>query len=48
MVDVRDAILLTDRVDYNGASQSQLWTAFAKRAIFPNSGFRGMNVLVQN
>jgi hypothetical protein len=33
MVDMRDAILLADRVDYNGASQSQLWTAFAKRGL---------------
>ena len=33
MVDMRDAILLADRVDYNGASQSQIWTAFAKRGM---------------
>jgi hypothetical protein len=33
MVDMRDAILLADRVDYGGASQSQLWAAFAKRGL---------------
>lgn len=33
MVDARDAILLADRVDFNGASQSQLWTGFAKRGL---------------
>ena len=33
MVDMRDAILLADRVDYNGASQSQLWAGFAKRGL---------------
>ena len=33
MVDMRDAILLADRVDYNGASQTQLWAAFAKRGL---------------
>jgi len=31
MVDARDAILLADRVDYKGANQALLWTAFAKR-----------------
>ncbi len=31
MIDMRDAILLADRVDYQGASQRQLWEAFAKR-----------------
>ena len=31
MLDMRDAILLADRVDFNGDSQQQLWTAFAKR-----------------
>ena len=31
MVDMRDAILLADQVDFNGASQDQLWAAFAKR-----------------
>ncbi len=33
MIDARDAILLADRVDYKGASQDQLWTAFAKRGM---------------
>src|SRR5258708_2173205 len=33
MVDMRDAILLSDRVDYNGASQDQIWGAFAKRGM---------------
>jgi hypothetical protein len=33
MVDMRDAILLADRVDYDGASQDQIWTAFAKRGL---------------
>ena len=33
MVDARDAILLADQVDYNGASQTQLWNAFAKRGL---------------
>src|SRR5205085_9184900 len=33
MVDMRDAILLADRVDFNGASQSQIWAAFAKRGL---------------
>ena len=33
MVDMRDAILLADRVDYNGASQGQLWAGFAKRGL---------------
>lgn len=33
MVDMRDAILLADRVDYTGASQSQLWAGFAKRGL---------------
>jgi hypothetical protein len=33
MVDMRDAILLADRVDYKGASQSQLWAGFAKRGL---------------
>lgn len=33
MVDARDAILLADRVDFNGASQTQLWAAFAKRGL---------------
>ncbi len=31
MVDARDAILLADRVDYKGANQNLLWTAFARR-----------------
>ncbi len=33
MVDMRDAILLADRVDFQGASQGQLWAAFAKRGL---------------
>ncbi len=33
MVDMRDAILLADRVDYKGESQSQLWEAFARRGL---------------
>ena len=33
MIDMRDAILLADRVDYKGASQSQLWAGFAKRGM---------------
>lgn len=33
MVDMRDAILLADRVDFNGESQNQLWAAFAKRGL---------------
>jgi hypothetical protein len=33
MVDARDAILLADRVDFKGGSQSQLWSAFAKRGL---------------
>lgn len=31
MVDMRDAILLADRVDFKGESQEPLWAAFAKR-----------------
>ncbi|MCU1338501.1 MAG: hypothetical protein JWO19_4082 [Bryobacterales bacterium] len=33
MVDMRDAILLADRVDFDGESQPQLWTGFAKRGL---------------
>ncbi|MEO8026587.1 MAG: M36 family metallopeptidase, partial [Bryobacteraceae bacterium] len=33
MVDARDAILLADRVDFNGDSQTQLWAGFAKRGL---------------
>jgi hypothetical protein len=33
MVDARDAILLADRVGFNGASQSQIWEGFAKRGL---------------
>ena len=33
MVDMRDSILLADHVDFNGASQSQLWAAFARRGL---------------
>ncbi|HYZ85315.1 MAG TPA: M36 family metallopeptidase, partial [Bryobacteraceae bacterium] len=32
-VDMRDAILLADRVDFRGASQQQIWAAFAKRGM---------------
>lgn len=32
-VDMRDAILLADRVDFGGASQQQIWQAFAKRGL---------------
>jgi hypothetical protein len=31
MVDARDAILLADRAGFNGASQNQIWAAFARR-----------------
>ncbi|HET8547872.1 MAG TPA: M36 family metallopeptidase, partial [Bryobacteraceae bacterium] len=33
MVDARDAILLADRVDFKGESQTQIWVAFAKRGL---------------
>ncbi|MCC6538560.1 MAG: M36 family metallopeptidase [Bryobacterales bacterium] len=33
MVDMRDAILLADRVGFQGASQEQLWRAFASRGL---------------
>jgi hypothetical protein len=33
MVDLRDAILLAERTNYKGESQSQLWEAFAKRGL---------------
>jgi hypothetical protein len=33
MTDARDAILLADRVDFDGESQNQLWAAFAKRGL---------------
>jgi len=33
MIDMRDAILLADRIDYKGASQTQIWTGFAKRGM---------------
>ncbi|HUS05397.1 MAG TPA: M36 family metallopeptidase [Bryobacteraceae bacterium] len=39
MLNMRDAILLADQVDFKGASQNQLWAAFAKR---------GMGVLAQS
>ena len=32
-VDARDAILLADKVDFNGASQQQIWAAFARRGL---------------
>lgn len=33
MIDMRDAILLADRVGFKGASQNQIWAAFAKRGM---------------
>lgn len=33
MVDARDAILLADRVNFNGQSQEAIWRAFAKRGL---------------
>ena len=46
MIDMRDAILLADQQDFKGASQSQIWKAFATRgmgalaySIDPNSTF---------
>ncbi len=33
MVDARDALLLADRVDFRGASQAEIWAAFAKRGL---------------
>lgn len=33
MVDMRDAILLADRVGFKGESQEQIWRAFAKRGL---------------
>ena len=33
MVDMRDAILLADRLDFDGTSQTQLWAGFAKRGL---------------
>ena len=33
IVDARDAILLADRAGFGGASQSQIWAAFAKRGL---------------
>lgn len=33
MVDMRDAILLADRVGFRGESQEQIWRAFAKRGL---------------
>jgi Fungalysin metallopeptidase (M36)/Fungalysin/Thermolysin Propeptide Motif len=33
MIEARDAILLADRVDFEGASRDQLWNAFAKRGM---------------
>lgn len=33
MIDARDAILLADRVNFNGASQDQIWAAFARRGL---------------
>ena len=33
MVDMRDAILLADRVGFAGASQQQIWQAFARRGL---------------
>lgn len=46
MIDMRDAILLADQTGFKGASQTQIWKAFAKRgmgalaySIDPNSTF---------
>lgn len=39
MLDMRDAILLADQVDFGGASQEPIWAGFAKR---------GMGVLAQS
>ena len=46
MIDMRDAILMADQVDFKGASQTQIWKAFAKRgmgalaySIDPNTTF---------
>jgi len=33
MVDARDAVLLADRVTFNGQSQRQIWEGFAKRGL---------------
>ena len=33
MVDLRDAILLAERIDFRGQSQAQLWEGFAKRGL---------------
>lgn len=33
MVDARDAVLLADRTTFAGASQQQIWTAFARRGL---------------
>jgi hypothetical protein len=33
MVDARDAILLANQVDFNGASQDLIWAAFAQRGL---------------
>jgi hypothetical protein len=32
-INARDAILMADRVDFDGASQAQIWEAFAKRGM---------------
>lgn len=33
MIDVRDAVLLADRVNFKGESQKQIWEGFAKRGL---------------
>jgi len=33
MVDLRDAVLLADRVNFRGESQAQMWEGFAKRGL---------------
>ena len=33
MVDARDGILLADRTDFKGESQTEIWQAFAKRGL---------------
>ncbi len=48
MIDMRDAILLADRTAFNGASQEQIWAAFARRGlgVLAQSGaFSSMHVV---
>lgn len=46
MVDMRDAILLAERVDFNGESQAQIWEAFAKRGIGVLAYSPGANTII--